>query len=221
MPELAALAPDGNRRMGANPHVNGGRVLKALDLPDFAQYALAIPGPGRSGGGSAAQAGRISARRDQAESRQFPHCSVPDETNSNRLNAVFEATNRCTHGADRFDRRSSRSRRARDGSAQRASLRRLARGLSADRQARHVVFVRGVRAGGGFDGHAARQMDGAMPRISLAQADRFAECFASPATPGETITTDSATRRRDSWTTRCNGAAKWFASTIRRIPIAC
>ena len=46
IPELAALAPDGNRRMGANPHVNGGRVLKALDLPDFAQYALAVPGPG-------------------------------------------------------------------------------------------------------------------------------------------------------------------------------
>ena len=44
--ELAALAPDGNRRMGANPHVNGGRLLKALDLPDFAQYALSIPGPG-------------------------------------------------------------------------------------------------------------------------------------------------------------------------------
>ena len=44
--ELAALAPDGNRRMGANPSVNGGRVLKALDLPDFARTRLAIPGPG-------------------------------------------------------------------------------------------------------------------------------------------------------------------------------
>ena len=46
IPELAALAPDGNRRMGASPHVNGGRVLKALDLPDFARYALEVPGPG-------------------------------------------------------------------------------------------------------------------------------------------------------------------------------
>ena len=43
--KLAALAPEGNRRMGANPHVNGGRLLKSLDLPDFADYALAIPGP--------------------------------------------------------------------------------------------------------------------------------------------------------------------------------
>jgi len=44
--DLAKLAPDGDRRMGANPHVNGGRLLKALDLPDFAQYALFVPGPG-------------------------------------------------------------------------------------------------------------------------------------------------------------------------------
>src|SRR5580704_14940911 len=44
--ELAALAPEGNRRMGANPSVNGGRLLKALDLPDFASYGLEIPGPG-------------------------------------------------------------------------------------------------------------------------------------------------------------------------------
>jgi xylulose-5-phosphate/fructose-6-phosphate phosphoketolase len=45
--ELAALAPDRNLRMGASPHVNGGRLLKALDLPDFANYALSIPGPGQ------------------------------------------------------------------------------------------------------------------------------------------------------------------------------
>jgi xylulose-5-phosphate/fructose-6-phosphate phosphoketolase len=45
--ELAELAPAGNRRMGGNPHVNGGRVLTALDLPDFANYALEIPGPGQ------------------------------------------------------------------------------------------------------------------------------------------------------------------------------
>ena len=45
--ELAELAPAGNRRMGGNPHVNGGRVLTALDLPDFTNYALEIPGPGQ------------------------------------------------------------------------------------------------------------------------------------------------------------------------------
>ena len=45
--ELAELAPVGNRRMGGNPHVNGGRLLTALDLPDFTNYALEIPGPGQ------------------------------------------------------------------------------------------------------------------------------------------------------------------------------
>ena len=101
--ELAALAPDGNRRMGANPHVNGGRVLKALDLPDFAQYALSIPGPGAGDGGGAAQARRIFARRHQAESRPISGYFCPDETNSNRLNAVFDAHEPLHDGADRFD----------------------------------------------------------------------------------------------------------------------
>jgi xylulose-5-phosphate/fructose-6-phosphate phosphoketolase len=45
--ELASLAPAGNRRMGGNPHVNGGRSLVTLALPDFTSYALEIPGPGK------------------------------------------------------------------------------------------------------------------------------------------------------------------------------
>jgi xylulose-5-phosphate/fructose-6-phosphate phosphoketolase len=45
--ELAGLAPAGNHRMGGNPHVNGGRLLTALDLPEFSNYALEIPGPGQ------------------------------------------------------------------------------------------------------------------------------------------------------------------------------
>ena len=43
---LAALAPDGDRRMGANPHANGGCLLRALDLPDFTDYAMPVPKPG-------------------------------------------------------------------------------------------------------------------------------------------------------------------------------
>ena len=71
--ELAALAPEGNRRMGANPHVNGGRLLKSLDLPDFAQYALADSRRRRRDRRSPAQTGRIFARRDEAQSRKFSH----------------------------------------------------------------------------------------------------------------------------------------------------
>lgn len=93
--ELAALAPDGDRRMGANPHVNGGRLLKALDLPDFARYALSIPGPGEVVAEAPRKLGeylRDIIKLNPANFRLF----CPDETNSNRLNAAFDATNRCT-----------------------------------------------------------------------------------------------------------------------------
>ena len=96
--ELAALAPEGNRRMGANPHVNGGRLLTALDLPDFAQYAVSIPGPGEVMAEAPRKLGeylRDVIKLNPTNFRLF----CPDETNSNRLNAVFEATNRCTMGA--------------------------------------------------------------------------------------------------------------------------
>src|SRR6202790_4838978 len=93
--ELAALAPDGNRRMGAHPHVHGGRLLKALDLPDFAQYALSIPGPGEVVAEAPRKLGeylRDVIKLNPSNFRLF----CPDETNSNRLNAVFDATDRCT-----------------------------------------------------------------------------------------------------------------------------
>jgi xylulose-5-phosphate/fructose-6-phosphate phosphoketolase len=95
IPELSALAPDGNRRMGANPHVNGGRLLKALDLPDFAHYALAIPGPGQVVAEAPRKLGeyfRDIIKLNPTNFRLF----CPDETSSNRLNAAFEVTNRCT-----------------------------------------------------------------------------------------------------------------------------
>jgi xylulose-5-phosphate/fructose-6-phosphate phosphoketolase len=95
IPELAELAPEGNRRMGANPHVNGGRLLKALNLPDFAQYALNIPGPGEVVAEAPRKLGeylRDVIKLNPANFRLF----CPDETDSNRLGAVFDATNRCT-----------------------------------------------------------------------------------------------------------------------------
>jgi xylulose-5-phosphate/fructose-6-phosphate phosphoketolase len=95
IPELAELAPEGHCRMGANPHVNGGRVLKALDLPDFAQYALSIPGPGAVVAEAPRKLGeylRDVMKLNPTNFRLF----CPDETSSNRLSAAFEATNRCT-----------------------------------------------------------------------------------------------------------------------------
>ena len=93
--ELAALAPVGNRRMGANPSVNGGRVLKALDLPDFSQYALSIPGPGEVAAEAPRKLGEYLRDVIKLNTSNF-RLFCPDETNSNRLNAVFDATNRCT-----------------------------------------------------------------------------------------------------------------------------
>jgi xylulose-5-phosphate/fructose-6-phosphate phosphoketolase len=93
--ELAALAPQGNRRMGANPHVNGGRLLKALDLPDFAQYALSVPGPGEVVAEAPRKLGEYLRDVIKLNPENF-RLFCPDETNSNRLNAVFDVTNRCS-----------------------------------------------------------------------------------------------------------------------------
>ncbi len=95
IPELAALAPKGARRMGANPHANGGLLLRDLRMPDFRDYAVKVPKPGAV----SAEATRIAGAflRDvmklNMESRNF-RIVGPDETASNRLDAVFEVTDR-------------------------------------------------------------------------------------------------------------------------------
>ena len=66
-PELAELAPEGERRMGANPHANGGLLLRDLRLPDFRDYAVDVPQPGRGRGRGHARPGRVPPRRDQAQ----------------------------------------------------------------------------------------------------------------------------------------------------------
>ena len=92
-PEVAALAPDGARRMGANPHANGGTIRRDLDLPDFRSSAVDVPAPG----GSTAEPTRVLGRwlRDVVERNPRTFRIVgPDETNSNRLSAVLEVTDR-------------------------------------------------------------------------------------------------------------------------------
>ncbi len=94
-PELAALAPTGRRRMGANPHANGGLLLADLKLPDFRDYALDVVAPGALTGEATRAAGEFlrdvfRLNSDASNFRVFG----PDETESNRLGAVFETTNR-------------------------------------------------------------------------------------------------------------------------------
>ncbi len=95
MPELAELAPKGNRRMGANPHANGGILLRDLIMPDFRDFAVEVPTPGSVQAADTHVLGeflRDVVKRNN-EARNF-RIFGPDETLSNRLNAVFEATDR-------------------------------------------------------------------------------------------------------------------------------
>jgi len=95
MPDLQALAPVGARRMGANPHANGGMLKRKLELPDYRTHAVAVP----SAGSPTAEATRVMGGylrdviRLNAEARIF-RVMGPDETASNRLDDVFEATDR-------------------------------------------------------------------------------------------------------------------------------
>jgi xylulose-5-phosphate/fructose-6-phosphate phosphoketolase len=93
MPELAELPPTGDRRMSANPHANGGLLLRHLSLPDFRDYAVDVPEPGASSDEATRVLGaflRDVIRSNPETFRLFG----PDETASNRLSAVFEATDR-------------------------------------------------------------------------------------------------------------------------------
>jgi xylulose-5-phosphate/fructose-6-phosphate phosphoketolase len=95
LPELEALAPAGGRRMGANPHTNGGLLLRDLRMPDFRTHAVSIPAPGAVDGQDTMVLGKflrdvVLLNQQQRNFRIFG----PDETLSNLLGAVFEVTNR-------------------------------------------------------------------------------------------------------------------------------
>jgi xylulose-5-phosphate/fructose-6-phosphate phosphoketolase len=95
IPELRELAPRGERRMGANPHANGGVLLKDLRLPDFRDYAVDVPRPGQATGESTRVLGEFlrDVMRRNLDQRNF-RVFGPDETASNRLGALFEVTDK-------------------------------------------------------------------------------------------------------------------------------
>jgi xylulose-5-phosphate/fructose-6-phosphate phosphoketolase len=99
IPELAELAPKGDRRMGANPHANGGLVLKALNMPNFKDYAVPVETPGAVETESTRVLGQFlrDIMKFNEKTRNFRVMS-PDENNSNRLNAVLEVTDRVFTG---------------------------------------------------------------------------------------------------------------------------
>ncbi len=101
IPELAELAPKGERRMGANPDANGGLLLKDLAMPDFRDYAVEVPKPGSVQGEATRVLGDMlrDVMKLNMQSRNF-RVVGPDETASNRLDALFEVTNRESEADD-------------------------------------------------------------------------------------------------------------------------
>jgi len=102
-PELADLPPKGERRMSANPHANGGLLLRDLKLPDFRDYAVDVPAPGVATAESTRLMGKFlrDTMKLNMESKNFRLFS-PDENNSNRWQDVLEVTNR-TWNAEKFE----------------------------------------------------------------------------------------------------------------------
>jgi xylulose-5-phosphate/fructose-6-phosphate phosphoketolase len=97
--ELADLAPAGERRMGANPHANGGLLLRDLRMPDFRDYAVEVKNPGTESAESVRVMGRFlrDILEDNKDQRNF-RIMGPDETASNRLGAVYEASDKAFTG---------------------------------------------------------------------------------------------------------------------------
>src|SRR5205823_4141619 len=99
--ELAQLAPRGERRMGSNPHANGGLLLRDLELPDYRDYAVAVPAPATTRSEATRVLGAFLRDVMRANADRF-RIVGPDETASNRLGAVLEASAR-TWEAERLD----------------------------------------------------------------------------------------------------------------------
>ena len=95
VPELAGLAPRGTRRLGASPHANGGLLLRDLAVPDFCDYAVDGPKPGASEAEATRVLGGFLRDIMQLNADRF-RVFCPDETASNRLDALFEVTERCS-----------------------------------------------------------------------------------------------------------------------------
>jgi xylulose-5-phosphate/fructose-6-phosphate phosphoketolase len=97
--EFAALAPEGERRMGANPHANGGLLLRDLTMPDFRRYAIEVEKPATVEAEATRSLGKFlrDVMKQNEGARNFRVMS-PDENNSNRLNAVLEVTDRVFTG---------------------------------------------------------------------------------------------------------------------------
>ena len=223
IPNWPNWRPRATRRMSANPHANGGLLLRDLRLPDFRDYAVEVPSPGAVDGGVHPRHGQVPARRHEAQpgSAKFPRSSARTRTIPTAGRMCSRSPTARSHGGDLPGRRSPRSRWAGDGDAQRAPVPGLAGGLPADRPARFLLVLRSVHPHHRFDVQPARQVAEGVQPHPLAAADRLAELSCCRRTSGGRITTASAIRIRASSTTWSTRRPRSSASICRRTPTAC
>ena len=221
-PELAALAPAGERRMGANPHANGGAAAprpRAARLPRLRGRGRTRPATDLERGD--ARARRIPARR---HARQPGRTSASSGPTRPRPTASARCSRRPT--ARGRPRRSTTDdhlapRRPGDGGPQRAPLPGLAGGLPADRPPRAVQLLRGVHPHHRLDVQPARQVAEGDPRRSRGGARSPRSTTCCPPTSGARTTTASPTRTPASSTTSSTRRPRSSASTCRPTPTAC
>ena len=175
-PELAEIAPKGERRMSANPHGNGGLLLRDLRLPDFRKYAVEVKKPGATDAEATRVDGQVPARRDEAEhgEQELPPVQ-PRRKQLEPLAGRARSDEPRLDGGDVSLRRPSRARRPRDGDVERAPVPGLARRLSAHRPARVLFLLRGVHSHHRFDVQPAREMVEGLQSHSVAAAHRVAQ----------------------------------------------
>ena len=173
--ELVATTPTGDRRMGANPHANGGKLLRALVLPDFTDYAIPVRRHGSELHESTRKLGELAARHLRSPTRTTSGCCAPTRRTRTAWARCSTHENALSRRAEPADRRPRVTRRTGDGGPQRAQLRGLARGLRPDRAPRAVRDVRGLRDGVGVDDRAALEVARGGGRPVVARAGRVAE----------------------------------------------
>ena len=218
--DVLAPVPEGERRMGANPHANGGVLLQDLRLPDFRDYAVPVEHPATTSSEATRVLGtflRDIVRRNPETFRIFG----PDETASNRLSNVFEVTDR-QWGAEILDTDDHLApQRPRHRGPQRAPLPGLPGGLPADRPARPVQLLRGVHPHRRLDVQPAREVAEGDARDPVAAADRVAQLPAHVARlapgPQRLLAPGSRVHRPRGSTRRPRSCA----CTCRRTPTAC
>ena len=176
IPELRELAPKGNHRIGANPHANGGLLLRDLRLPDFRDYAFDVPAPGAVEGQDMIELGAYvrDVFKLNESSRNF-RAFGPDETMSNRLSHIFEVTNR-DWNAEKLDTDEflATDGRVMDGMLSEHMCEGWLEGLSADGPSWLLCQLRGIYPHHRLDGGAARQVAQGMQSASLETEDCFA-----------------------------------------------